>query len=163
MTAVIGQLAPYLASGFRLDGSIEQGDVQWYSQTANTTINANAACLFASGYVSSNTTTMAATFAGIAMITQVITAQTTPVTQIPIITPNRNKFFVAPVGAASAVVTQAAVGTLCDFDATGQAINLTANSPTAYGFQITDFDVSTMALVANAKGYVRGHFLPASE
>ena len=163
MTAVIGAGAPYLASGCRLDGSIEQGDVQWLAQTANTTINVNAACLFVSGYVSSNTTTLAATFAGIAMATQVITAQTTPVTQIPILTPNRNKYFWVPVGSASAVVTQAAVGTICDFDATGQAINLTANSPTAFGFQITDFDISTMALAANAKGYVRGRFIPASE
>ena len=158
MTAVIGQLAPYLASGFRLDGSIEQGDVQWLNQTVNTSIAQGATCLFASGYVSQNTTTFAATFAGIAMIQQTIT---TPTASIPIITPNRNKYFVAPC--INGPVTQAAVGTNCDLGSNGQAVNLTANNPTAYAFQITDFDISTMALAANAGGYVRGRFIPASE
>ena len=158
MTAVIGQLAPYLASGFRLDGSIAEGDVQWLNQTVNTSIAQGATCLFAAGFVSQNTTTLAATFAGIAMIQQTITTPTSP---IPIITPNRNKYFVAPVG--NALVTQAAVGTICDLDDSGQQVNLAANSPTAFGFQITDFDVSAMALAANQYGYVRGRFIPASE
>ena len=158
MTAVIGQLAPYLASGFRLDGSIAEGDVQWLNQTVNTSIAQGATCLFAAGFVSQNTTTLAATFAGIAMIQQTIT---TPTSSIPIITPNRNKYFVAPVG--NALVTQAAVGTICDLDDSGQQVNLAANSPTAFGFQITDFDVSAMALAANQYGYVRGRFIPASE
>lgn len=159
MATILGAGAPYLASGFRLDGSIEQGDVRWLNQTVNTTINANAACIFASGFVSSNTTTFAATFAGIALITQVIT---TPTAAIPIIAPNRNKLFWAPVGSAT-LVTQAAVGTTCNLWSTGQAVDITSTSPTAFAFQVEDFDVSTMAVAANASGYVRGRFIPASE
>ena len=158
MTAVIGAGAPYLASGFRLDGSIAEGDVQWLNQTVSTSIAQGATVLFASGYVSQNTTTFAVTFAGIALIQQTIT---TPTASIPIITPNRNKYFWAPV--SNALVTQAAVGTICDLGGSGQQVNLAANSPTAFGFQVTDFDVSTMAVAANQYGYVRGRFIPSSE
>ena len=155
----IGNGVPYFATGLRLDGSIEEGDVVWQNQTVSTTINANAACLYASGYVSSNTTTFAATFAGVALFGQTIT---TPTAAIAIIKPNPNKYFWIPVGSAT-LITQAAVGTLCDFDSSGQKINLTANSPTAYGMQVVDFDASTLAVAANAAGYAKVRIIAASE
>ena len=155
----IGNGLPYII-GFRLDGSIEEGDLFWYPQT-NATVNAFTPVIFSSGNVVQNTTTMAATFAGIAAITQANAGAAGSVT-IPVIKPNPQKAFWAPVLSAS-VATAAAVGTLCDFDATGLGVSLTSNSPTAYGMQIIDIDISTLALAANSKGFVKVRFIAASE
>lgn len=154
----IGNGLPYVLA-IRLDGSIEEGDCISYNQTINTTITAGQALLFSAGFVQANTTTMAATFAGIALDGQVLTTPTAP---IRVIKPNPNKLFWIPVSGA-VLITQAAVGTLCDFDATGQKLNLTANGPTAYGMQIVDFDVSTLAVAANAAGFAKVRFIAASE
>lgn len=155
----IGNGLPYII-GFRLDGSIDEGDLFWYPQT-NATITGGKPVIFSAGNVIQNTTTMAATFAGIAAITQANAGAAGSIT-IPVIKPNPQKAFWAPVLSA-AVVTAAAVGTLCDFDATGLGVSLTSNSPTAYGMQIIDVDFSTLALAANANGFVKVRFIAASE
>lgn len=159
----IGNGVPYVPVGFRLDGSIEEGDVVWGIQAVNTTIVAGQALKYSSGFLTPYTGTIDATFAGIAMFGQVTTTPAGSVQNMAVIKPNRNKYFWAPVGSGT-LVTQAAVGTLCDLSGSlGEAISLTANSPTAYGFQISDFDASTLAVNANASGFVKGCFVPASE
>jgi hypothetical protein len=155
----IGNGLPYII-GFRLDGSIEEGDLFWYPQT-NATITGGKPVIFSGGNVIQNTTTMAATFAGIAAITQANAGAAGSVT-IPVIKPNPQKAFWAPVLSAT-LVTSSAVGTLCDFDATGLGVSLTSNSPTAYGMQIIDIDASTLAVAANAAGFVKVRFIAASE
>lgn len=149
----IGNGLPYIPSGFRLDGSIEEGDLMYVLQDAVTTKIGDAIFATATGCTNVGTQ-LVSSFLGVSAAAQVVTVA--GVTFLPIIKPNPNKFFWAPVGSA-AVVTQAAVGTLCDLKA-NNSIDLTDNTNTIWLFQISDFDASTLAVNANASGFVKGSF-----
>ena len=154
----IGNGLPYQATGFRLDGSVSEGDIVWYTQAISITITAGDALKFASGEVTNAAfTQFAATFAGVALITQTSTATTAAFT-IPVIKPNSQKLFWVPVGSAS-VVTSAAVGTVVDLK-TKASVDLTDTTLVSWGFEIVDIDLSTLAVSANAAGYVKGRFMP---
>lgn len=149
----IGNGLPYIPSGFRLDGSIEEGDLIYVLQDAITTKIGDAIFATATGCTNVGTQ-FASTFLGVAAAAQVVTVA--GVTFLPIIKPNPNKFFWVPVGSA-AVATQAAVGTLVDLKA-NNSVDLTDTTNTIWLFQISDFDVSTLAVAANAAGFVKGSF-----
>lgn len=156
--ANIGNGLPYVITGFRLDGSIAEGDVLWYTQAISLTITQGEALKFASGEVSNATfTAFAATFAGVALFTQTSSATTGAFT-IGVIKPNAQKLFWVPVGSAS-LVTSAAVGTVCDLK-TNHSIDITDTTLVSWGFEIVDFDASTLAVAANAAGFVKGRFMP---
>ncbi len=152
----IGNGLPYIPSGFRLDGSIEEGDVVWMSQATSATITQGQALATSSGYVQAIGAAFGSTFIGIALF-----AQTTTSTHLPIavIKPNTNKLFWAPVLSA-VLVTQAAVGTMVDlYSTTGIGVDITDTTLASWGFEVVDFDASTLAIAANAAGFVKGRFL----
>lgn len=154
--ANIGNGLPYLPSGFRLDGSIEEGDVMWFNQNTNKTITQGQALKTVSGGVESMAAAFASTFIGVALF-----AQTTVGTALPmaVITPNPNKFFWAPVLSAT-LVTTAAIGTMVDLNSTGAiGVDITDTTLASWGFEIVDIDASTLAIAANAAGFVKGRFL----
>ncbi len=156
--ANIGNGLPYVASGFRLDGSVAEGDVFWYTQAISITITAGDALKFVSGEVTNASfTQFAATFAGVALITQTSSATTAAFT-IPVIKPNAQKLFWVPVGSA-VLVTLAAVGTVVDLK-TNHSIDLTDTTLSSWGFEIVDIDLSTLAIAANSTGFVKGRFMP---
>lgn len=158
MTAYIGNGLPYIPSGFRLDGSIEEGDVIWYGQANNTTITQGQALKTASGLVIPIASAFASGFIGIALFAQVTTT-VSPALQMAVIKPNPNKLFWAPVLSAT-LVTIAAVGTMVDlFSTTGIGVDITDTTLTSWGFAVVDFDASTLAIAANAAGFVKGYFL----
>lgn len=159
----IGNGLPYIPSGFRLDGAVDEGDVTWGIQAVNTTITQGQALAASAGYIQPIAGAFGTTFVGFALFANVTTTPAGTTKNIAWIRPNRNKAFWAPVLSA-ALVTQAAVGTLCNlFSTTGIGVDITSNSPTAYGFQVDDFDASTLAIAANAAGFVRGFIIPSSE
>lgn len=150
MATNIGNGLPYIPSGFRLDGSIDEGDIIYVLQDAITTKVGDA--IFATATGCSNVgTAFGSTFLGFAANAQVVTVAS--VTFLAIIRPNPNKNFWVPVGSAT-LVTQAAVGTICDLK-TNHSLDLTANSPTYWGARIIDIDTSTLAVAANAAGFVK--------
>lgn len=151
--ANIGNGLPYIPSGFRLDGSIEEGDIAYYLQDA-VTVKAGDA-IFATATGCSNVgTSFLSTFLGVAAIGQVVTVAS--VTMLPVIKPNQAKFFWVPVGSAT-LVTQAAVGTSVDLKA-NNSVDITDTTNTIWLFEISDFDASTLAVAANAAGFVKGKF-----
>jgi len=76
-----------------------------------------------------------------------------------VIKPQPNKFFWAPVKSA-ALVTIAAVGTMVDlYSTTGIGVDLTDTTLASWGFEIIDYDDSTLAVAANTYGFVKGRFL----
>lgn len=152
----IGNGLPYIPSGFRLDGSVDEGDVQWFGQALNTTITQGQALKTAAGLVTPIASAFASGFIGIALFAQVTVGVSIP---IAVITPNPNKFFWAPVLSA-ALVTIAAVGTMVDlFSTTGIGVDITDTTLASWGFEVCDFDASTLAVAANAAGFVKGRFL----
>lgn len=155
--ANIGNGLPYIPSGFRLDGSISEGDLVWILQNTNKTVTQGQALKYASGGVESMAAAFAATFSGVALF-----AQTTVGTALTlaVIKPNSNKFFWAPVLSAT-LVTTAAIGTVVDLNSTGAiGVDITDTTLVSWGFEIVDIDVSTLAIAANAAGFVRGRFMP---
>lgn len=152
----IGNGLPYIPSGFRLDGSVDEGDVQWFGQALNQTITQGMALKTVTGLVQSMGSAFASTFIGIALFSQVTTGTSLP---MAVITPNPNKFFWAPVLSAT-LVTIAAVGTMVDlFSTTAIGVDITDTTLASWGFEVVDFDASTLAVVANAAGFVKGRFL----
>jgi len=154
--ANIGNGLPYVPSGFRLDGSVEEGDVMWMTQDTSQTITQGMALKTSSGYVQAMGSAFASTFIGVALF-----AQTTGSTRlsIAVIKPNPNKYFWAPVLSA-VLVTQAAVGTMVDlYSTTAIGVDITDTTLASWGFEIVDFDASTLAVAANASGFVKGRFL----
>lgn len=152
----IGNGLPYIPSGFRLDGSVEEGDVMWFNQSTNKTITQGMALKTSSGTVESMAAPFASTFIGIALF-----AQTTVGTSLPmaVITPNPNKFWWAPVLSAT-LVTTAAIGTMVDlYSTTAIGVDITDTTLASWGFEIVDIDASTLAVAANAAGFVKGRFL----
>lgn len=154
--ANIGNGLPYIPSGFRLDGSVAEGDVMWFNQSTNKTVTQGMALKNTGGTVESMGAAFASTFIGIALF-----AQTTVGTSLPIavITPNPNKFFWAPVLSAT-LVTSSAVGTMVDLNGSGAiGVDITDTTLVSWGFEIVDIDASTLAVAANAAGFVKGRFL----
>ncbi len=154
--ANIGNGLPYIPSGFRLDGSIEEGDVQWYGQALNQTITQGMALKSASGLVTPQAGAFSTAFLGVALF-----AQTTVGTSLPmaVITPNPNKFFWVPVLSA-VLVTISAVGTMVDlYSTTSIGVDITDTTLAGWGFAVVDFDASTLAIAANAAGFVKGRFI----
>lgn len=154
--ANIGNGLPYIPSGFRLDGSVAEGDVMWFNQNTNKTITQGQALKTVSGGVESIAAAFGSTFIGVALF-----AQTTVGTALPIavITPNPNKFFWAPVLSAT-LVTTAAIGTMVDLNGSGAiGVDITDTTLASWGFEIVDIDASTLAIAANAAGFVKGRFL----
>lgn len=157
--ANIGNGLPYIPSGFRLDGTIDEGDVMWYGQANNTTITQGQALKTAAGLVTPIASAFVAGFVGFALFAQV-TTNVTPTVQMAVIKPNPTKFFWAPVLSAVAV-TIAAVGTVVDlFSTTGIGVDITDTTLASWGFEIVDFDASTLALAANPGGFVKGRIMP---
>lgn len=153
--ANIGNGVPYVPSGFRLDGSIEEGDVAYYLQDA-VKINQGDA-IFATATGCSNVgTQFLSTFLGVAAYAQDNSAGVAGSVSMMVIKPNPQKFFWVPVGSA-AVVTQAAVGTSVDLKS-NHAVDITDTTNTIWLFEIVDFDASTLAVAANASGFVKGKF-----
>lgn len=152
----IGNGLPYIPSGFRLDGSIEEGDVIWLGQALNTTITQGQALKTTAGLATPQAGAFSTAFVGIALFAQVTTATSLP---IAIIKPNPNKLFWAPVLSAT-LVTVAAVGTMVDLNSTTSiGLDITDTTLAGWGFEIVDFDASTVAVAANAAGFVKGFFI----
>lgn len=154
--ANIGNGLPYFGSGFRLDGSIEEGDLITYPVAA-VKINLGEACFLSSGNVTNVGTAFAATFLGFAAETIDNSAGAAAALSIKVIKTNSNKFFWVPVGSAT-LVTAAAVGTVVDLK-TNHSVDITDTTLSSFGFEISDFDASTLAVAANAAGYVRGRVM----
>lgn len=154
--ANIGNGLPYIPSGFRLDGSVAEGDVQWFGTATSTTITQGMALKTASGLVTPQAGALSTAFIGIALFAVTTTSVSQ---QIAVITPNPNKFFWVPVLSAT-LVTIAAVGTMVDlFSTTSIGVDITDTTLAGWGFEIVDFDASTLAAAANAAGFVKGRFL----
>ena len=151
--ANIGNGLPYVPSGFRLDGSIEEGDIAYYLQDAVTVKAGDAIFSTATGCTNVGTQ-FAQTFLGVAAIGQAVTVA--GVTYLPVIKPNPNKFFWVPVGNA-APIAQANVGVLYDLYS-NHNIDLTDTTNSYWLFEVTDFDVSTLAVAANTNGFAKGKF-----
>lgn len=149
----IGNGLPYIPSGFRLDGSIEEGDAVSYLQDAVNIKVGDAIFATATGCTNVGTQ-FASTFLGVAAYSQ--NSSVAGSSSMVVIKPNSNKFFWVPVGSA-AVVTQAAVGTSVDLKA-NNSVDLTDSTNTVWQFEIVDFDASTSAIAANAAGFVKGKF-----
>lgn len=155
--ANIGNGLPYVPSGFRLDGPIEEGDIVWYGQTA-AAITQGQAVGYSSGNVQALGGAFGATFRGIALFAQDNTGGVAGAVQMAVIKPNPNKFFWAPVKSAT-LVTVAAVGTMVDlYSTTGIGVDITDTTLASWGFEIIDYDDSTLAQAANAAGFVKGFF-----
>lgn len=153
----LGNGSPYVPVGFRLDGSIEEGDIVWYPQDTVKIIQGQV--VFTNGGYATNVgTQLAATFLGIALFTQDNSQSggTQGGQTIAVIKPNPNKFFWVPVGSA-VLVTVAAVGTSVDLK-NNQSVDITDTTNTIWLFEITDYDASTLAVNANAAGFVKGKF-----
>ncbi len=154
--ANIGNGLPYIPSGFRLDGSVEEGDVMWYGQALNQTVTQGMALKSAAGLATPMAGAFASTFIGVALFANTTVGTST---QIAVIKPNPNKYFWVPVLSA-ALVTVAAVATMVDlFSTTSIGVDITDTTLASWGFEIVDFDASTLAVAANAAGFVKGRFL----
>ena len=155
--ANIGNGLAYVASGFRLDGSIEEGDVVWYPQDT-VKINQGDAIFTNGGYATNVGTQFAATFLGVALFASDNSAAggTQGGMSIAVIKPNSDKFFWVPVGSAS-VITVAAVGAAYDLK-NNHSIDLTDTTNTTWLFEVVDYDASTLAVAANAAGFAKGKF-----
>ncbi len=149
----IGNGLPYIPSGFRLDGSIEEGDAVNYLQDAVNVKVGDAIFATATGCTNVGTQ-FASTFLGVAAYSQNVSVA--GVTPLLVIKPNQAKLFWIPVGSAT-LVTQAAVGTSVDLKA-NNSVDLTDTTNTNWLFEIVDFDASTLAVAANAAGFVKGKF-----
>ena len=156
--ANMGSGLPYVPSGFRLDGPIEEGDIVWYGQTA-AAITQGQALGYSGGYVQALGGAFGSTFKGIALFAQDNTGGTIGGVSMAVIKPQPNKFFWAPVLSATAV-TVAAVGTMVDlYSTTGIGVDITDTTLASWGFEIIDWDASTLAVAANTAGFVKGRFL----
>jgi hypothetical protein len=154
--ANIGTGLPYIPSGFRLDGSVDEGDVVWLLQDTSQTITQGMAVKSVSGYIQAMGGAFAAGFMGIALFAQ---TTTTVHLSLAVIKPNPNKYFWAPVLSAT-LVTQSAVGTMVDlYSTTAIGVDITDTTLASWGFEVSDFDASTLAVAANAAGFVRGRFI----
>ena len=95
----------------------------------------------------------------VALFAQDLTGLVAGSANMAVIKPNSNKFFWAPVLSA-AVVTIAAVGTKVDlYSTTAIGVDLTDTTLASWGFEVIDYDDSTLAVAANAAGFVKGRFL----
>lgn len=154
----LGNGSPYVPVGFRLDGSIEEGDIVWHPQdtvkiTQGQTIFNNA------GYATNVGTQFAVTFLGVALFTQDNSpaGSTQGGQTIAVIKPNPNKFFWVPVGSATPIAA-ANLGVSYDLHS-NQSIDLTDTTNTFWLFEISDYDVSTLAVNANTAGFAKGRFV----
>ena len=154
----IGNGLPYVASGFRLDGPIEEGDIVWMKQAA-AAITQGQALAYSAGYAQAIGAAFGSTFKGIALFAQDNSAGAAGDVSMAIIKPNPNKLFWVPVKSAT-LVTIAAVGTMVDlYSTTGIGVDITDTTLASWGFEIVDYDDSTLAIAANAAGFVKGRFL----
>ena len=154
--ANIGNGLPYIPTGFRFEGPIEEGDIVWYAQ-ASVSIAAGDTVHQVAGYASNASYTQFDTsFLGIALFAQDNSAGALGAVSIAVIKPNPNKFFWVAVGSAT-LVTQAAVGTAVDLK-TVNTVDITDTTNSYWLFEIVDFDASTLAVAANAAGFVKGKF-----
>lgn len=151
--ANIGNGLPYIPSGFRLDGSIGEGEALNYLQDAVNIKVGDAIFATATGCTNVGTQ-FASTFLGVAAFTQ--NNSVAGSVSMLVIKPTAQKLFWVPVGSA-AVVTQAAVGTSVDLKA-NNSVDLTDSTNAVWQFEIVDFDASTLAIAANAAGFVKGKF-----
>lgn len=148
---------PYHGSGFRLDGPIESGDVIYQAQKA-VKITKGDVIFNNAGYATNVGTAFAATFLGVAGADSDNSAGADGAVSVMIIKPSMKNYFWVPVGSAVAV-TQAAVGTVVDLK-TNHSVDITDTTLVSFGFEIADFDTGTLAVAANAAGYVKGKFMP---
>lgn len=143
---------PYQASGFRLDGPLEAGDTYQATLAAVTVAKGDILHDNGSGFATNATTPLAATFMGIAG------ESGTSGGSIMVIRPNNKLSFWVPNGSAT-VAAQTDIGETVDL-ASGSVnkVDVTDNGLVEWGLRIVEIDISTLALAANAGGYVRGFF-----
>lgn len=150
----IGNGLPYVPVGFRLDGSIQEGDVVWYPQDAVNIVQGQA--IFNNGGYATNVgTQFAVTFLGVALFTQVNAVQGS--VQIGVIKPNPAKFFWVPVGSAT-LIAVANLGVSYDLK-TNQSIDLADTTNSFWLCEVIDYDASTLAVAANAAGFAKVRFV----
>lgn len=141
---------PFQASGFRLDGPIEAGDVVYLTADNVTIAKGDALHDNGAGKVTNATTAFAATFMGIAG------ADCAANGTCMVIRPNPKLAFWVPNGSAT-VADATDVGESVDLEACN-TIDVTDNTLVEWGFRIVEIDISAEALDANTGGYVKGYF-----
>lgn len=109
------------------------------------------------GYAQLGTDSLDTAFWGVAVADADNGSGAVDAIKVQIIPPLPQYKFIVPVESA-ALITQTAVGTIVDLNSE-DGLDITDNSPTAFGFQIEEIDVSTAAIAANTYGYAIGRFI----
>lgn len=149
----MGKTTPYQATGFRLDGPLENGDVDYCTAAAVTIKKGDAIHDDGAGLATNAVTAFAATFKGIAGADCASGGQCMIIKPLP-----KNVFWVAvDTGTTLAAITD--IGEILDLQACN-TVDTTDNTVVAWGFTVEDIDVSAEAIAASALGFVKGRFWP---
>jgi hypothetical protein len=144
---------PYQATGFRLDGPLENGDIVYITAAAVTIAKGDALHDNGSGLVTNATTAFAATFMGIAAEACASGAV------CPVIRPNSKHLWWVPCASVLAATTD--IGEIVDLGGSScNKVDVSDNTLVAWGFRVEEIDVSAAAVAANTQGYVKGAFWP---
>lgn len=146
-------LTPYQTTGFRCVEPLQSGDVVYKTAAAVTIAKGDALHDDGAGLVTNAVTALAATFAGIAG------ADCASGGQCMVIVPNSRLSFVVAVGTGTTLAAITDVGEIVDLEACN-TVDVTDNTLVAWGFVVDEIDVSTAAVAASSKGFVKGRFWP---
>jgi len=143
----------FQATGFYLISKLDESGVIAYTAAAVTILKGDALHTNGSGAVTNATTAFASTFAGIA-------AEPIASGEVGLVIPPLRKYrFAVPVE-EDALITTAAIGTICDLQSVNTIdISDVTGAANALGFFVDEIDVSTAAVAANTYGYAIGHFV----
>ncbi len=144
---------PYFATGFRLDGPIEAGDIDYCTAAAVTIKAGDAIHDDGNGLATNATTAFAATFKGVAG------ADCASGAQCMIIKPNSRLVFWVPNVTSGTLLATTDIGEIVDLS-TCNTIDDTDNSVVGWGFVIDAIDITAAALAASSKGFAKGRFWP---
>lgn len=142
----------FQATGFYLLSKLDESGLISFTAAAVTILRGDALHTNGAGVVTNATTAFASTFAGIAA--EPIASGAAGL----VIPPLRKYRFSVPVEEA-ALITTAAIGTICDLQSVNTIdVGDVAGATESLGFFIEEIDVSTAAVAANTYGYAIGHF-----
>ena len=145
-------------AGFMLLGEIAGDGLVTYGVAATVNIaKGDAVEDNGAGYAQLGTDSLDTAFSGVAVADANNTSGAVNAINVQVIPPLPQYHFIVPVEHA-ALITQTAVGTIVDLNSE-DGLDISDNSPTAFGFQIESIDVSTEAIAANSFGYAIGRFI----
>jgi len=146
----------YKAAGFSLLNKLDEGGLRSYLCDSDTILKGDALHDDGNGKATNATTAFASTFLGIAAHAQDNSGDDG--LSVLVIPPLSKYQFIVPVE-ADAVITQTAVGLICDLESVNTLdISDVTGAANAKGLFIDEIDITDAAIAANTYGYAIGHF-----